>query len=59
LSEEDDSHVVKCVRSLLLVEQKWRSGDHNIYLKAAQLTVEGYAKYAWSREGLGWEEEWN
>jgi len=59
LAEEDDSHELKVVRSLLLAEQKWGGGEYNINLKVAQLTVEGYAKNGWSRGGLGWEEEWN
>jgi len=54
----DEPHVPKMVRALLKAEQEWGAGEHNIFLKIAQLTIEGWEKYGWSFGGLGWDEEW-
>jgi len=56
--EIEECHIIKAVRSLLKAEQLWGAGEHNIFLKTAQVTVEGFQKYDWSKGGIGWEEEW-
>ena len=58
LSKEDEPHVLKVIRTLIKMEQDFGPREDNLYLKVAQLTVEGYDKYGWSFNGLGWEEEW-
>jgi len=58
LIEEYEPHMIKIVRSLIKAEQEWGPGKDDIFLKIAQVTVEGYQKYDWSFNGLGFEEEW-
>jgi len=59
LQEENEEHVIKVIRALWKAEQEWGPGENNVFMKIAQLTIEGYNKYAWSEDGIGWEEEWN
>ena len=59
LEEEHESHVIKTVRSLYKAEQEFGPHKDNLYLRAAQLTVEGYEKYNWSQNGIGWDEDWS
>ncbi len=48
LHEDAESHVIKVVRSMLKGEQEWGPREDNLYIKIAQLTVEGHEKYGWS-----------
>jgi len=59
LLEDAEPHVIKVVRSLLKAEQEWGPRDDNLYIKIAQLTVEGYERYGWSMNGLGFDKEWD
>jgi hypothetical protein len=55
---EDDSHVIKAVRSLMKAEKEWPSaGKNNLYAKLAQLTCESYKATGWGRD-IGFEEQW-
>ena len=59
LEEEREPHVIMTVRSLYKAEQGFGPHRDNLYLRAAQLTVEGYQRYYWSQNGIGWDEEWS
>jgi len=59
LLEDAEPHVIKVIRSLLKAEQEWGPRDDNLYIKIAQLTVEGYEKYGWSMNGIGFDQEWD
>lgn len=55
----NDEHVVKTVRSLMKADMEWSGGDHDLYLKAAILTVDNIGNANdWSFGGLGWDQEW-
>jgi len=56
---KNEVHVVKVVRALYVAEQKWGKGEHNMFLKTAQLTVDGHEKYGWCFDGIGWDQTWN
>ena len=55
---EEDSHVMKVIRSLLKAEELLpRAEKDDIHLKLAQLTCESYRANGWAR-GVGFNEQW-
>ena len=59
LEEEAEPHVIKVVRSLMRAGELMGPDKDNLYLKVAQITVEGYQMAGFSINGIGWDEEWN
>ena len=59
LEEEAEPHVIKVVRSLMKAGEVMGPEKDNLYLKIAQISIEGYDKVGWSLNGLGWEQEWS
>jgi hypothetical protein len=54
-----DVHVMKTVRSLMKADMRWTGGENDIYLKAAQLTIDNVKDVPdWSMNGLGFVQEW-
>ena len=58
LKEELDPHVIKVIRSLLKANEELGPRKDDLYLKIAQLTIEGYYQAGWDFNGIGWDEEW-
>ena len=58
LNEKSEAHVIKTIRSLYKAEEVMGPEKDNLYLKIAQLTMDGYKLRDWSQKGLGWDEEW-
>lgn len=59
LEEETEPHVIKVVRSLIKAGELMGPEKDNLYLKIAQITIEGYEMAGFSINGIGWDEEWN
>jgi len=56
----NESHVIQLVRSLVKAQKEFGSEDKkDLYLKVAQLTVEGYKEFGWCRDGVGREKVWD
>jgi len=52
-----DPHVIKVIRALMKAEMEFGS-PKNIFMRAAALTLDGYAAYDWNYMGNGWEDAW-
>jgi len=59
LEEEAEPHVIKVVRSLMKAGELMGPEKDDLYVKIAQLSIEGYDKAGWSLGGSGWDQEWS